>query len=200
MPKTGTAFRAFLIYTISSTTMVGCGGGGDSSPSGVTVNGFYSDAPVDKATCILYKADGTQIAEPNISKRGAFQFNNVSQTGTVYIECEGGSYVDDATGNTVNLTGTRMRSANDLSGVDSAVVVITPLTEISFQLANEDGNLSDFSDHLTDVADEFGLDGINLSEVLPTPIESISGNMSETDKYGVVLVAISQIGKILDNH
>ncbi len=187
-----------LSAIILSLVLTSCGGGGGSSPSGVTVDGFYSDAPVDKATCILYKADGTQIAKPTISKRGAFQFNNVSQTGTVYIECEGGSYVDDATGNTVDLTGTRMRSVKDLSGERNAVAVITPLTEISFQLANEDGDLSDFSDHLTDVADEFGLDGINLSEVLPTPIESISGNISETDRYSAVLVAISQIGNNLN--
>jgi len=163
------------------------------SSSGITVNGFYSDAPVDNATCTLYKTNGVSIAQPSVSNRGQVQFNDLIHTGAAYMECVGGNYVDDATGNTIDLTNVTMRSVSNITDTVDNSIVVTPLTEIAFLRANEDGDLGDYEASLTDVADEFGLDGINLGETRPAVLDLITGSTSDEDRYGIALVAISQI-------
>jgi len=189
----------FLIISV----LTACGGGGagdggDISPAGSTVDVTYSKGPVSGASAILLDLNGNTVAGPVTTVDGKATFTNVTYSGLVYAHFLGGSYVDEATGGVVNLgSAFLIRSGvidNTGSKGRSLSLVATPLTEIGFQRASDANNgnlvLEDINFYISEVADEFGLDGIDLSTVAPTTMADITGTVAR-DQYGVVLAAIS---------
>lgn len=178
----------------------GGGGGGTNEPtppsSSSTISAYYSKAPVDGATCHLYSTNDQIVAGPVTSNSGSVVFNSVSYTGDVYTHCSGGNYIDEATAETVQLTSNQiMRSVTTSVSRNSSVSqVVTPLTELAHRYARSSGDLSSSSMAVqaANVADEFGLDGVDITQIQPTPLAAISGN-SDADVYGVALAAISQM-------
>jgi hypothetical protein len=66
-------------------------------------SGFLSAAPIDNASCSIYKitTEGTQGDELafNDSDKGVVTFINVGYSGRALIQCSaGGTYTDEATG------------------------------------------------------------------------------------------------------
>ena len=181
--------------------LYGCGGGGSktTSPSGSTINATYSKGPVSGASAILLDASGNTVSGPVTTVDGKATFSDVIFSGAVYARFSGGSYTDEATGISVTLDNSFvMRSGVITNSANAGTLQLTatPLTEIGFQRAEGAAgsvpiNLSNVNAFINEVADEFGLDSINLVEISPTPIEAISGT-SSSDQYGVVLAAISQ--------
>jgi uncharacterized protein YegL len=181
----------------------GCGGGSSSTPeatptaTGSTVVANYTKGPVTGATALLIDENGQTVAGPVTTVDGSASFNNVTYTGLVYAQLTGGSYTDEATGATVNLSNSfQIRSGVISSGnAGTLQLTATPLTEIGFQRAESAGggsvSLSSVNSFIEEVADEYGLDNINLTTVAPTPITQITGT-SESDRYGTVLAAITQ--------
>jgi len=179
--------------------LAGCSGGSNNanSQTSTTVNATYSKGPVTGATATLRDSDNNIVAGPVTTVNGNASFENVTYNGPVYASFTGGSYTDEATGTVVTLAADFVIRSGviDNSASGTLDIIATPLTEIAFQRAENaaTGNLdlSTVNTFIDTVADEFGLDGINLTEVAPTPLESISG-ISENDRYGVVLAAITQ--------
>ena len=180
--------------------LAGCSGGSNNSANSqtsTTVNATYSKGPVTGATATLRDADNNVVAGPVTTVNGNASFENVTYNGPVYASFTGGSYTDEATGTVVTLAADFVIRSGviDNSASGTLGIIATPLTEIAFQRPENAaiGNLdlSTVNTFIDTVADEFGLDGINLTEVAPTPLESISGT-SENDRYGVVLAAITQ--------
>ncbi len=187
-------------------SLTGCGGGSSSNTtpdesSGTTIDVFYTKGPVSGATAILLDTNGNTVAGPVSTVNGQASFPNVTFSGPVYARFSGGSYTDEATGTVVALTENFVIRSGIITNPASASsnplkLTATPLTEIGFQraiAAATGGNVNpvEVNAFIDEVADEFGLDNIDLSTVLPTPLTEISGN-STGDQYGAVLAAISQ--------
>lgn len=202
--KARVLFTVFLLLVLTA-----CGGGGGSpgpvdnddskqnSPVLSSVSAFFTKAPVDGATCHLYDVNDQILAGPVTSSAGAISFTAVSYSGDVYTQCAGGSYVDEATGDSVQLTAQHtMRSVtSSLSSGSNVNQIVTPLTELTHRLARQAGDISSASmaRYAVNVADEFGLDDIDITQVRPSELVSISGNSSDSDRYGIALAAVSQM-------
>jgi len=90
-----------------------------------------------------------------------------------------------------------MRSVTNAIGGSSTTVnqVVTPLTELAHRNARTSGDLSsaNMAIKAVEVAEVFGLDGIDITQVPPSALNTISGNTSDSDRYGIVLTAVSQM-------
>lgn len=167
------------------------------SPTSSTINVSYIKGPVTGASAILVDQDGNTVAGPVITSNGTASFSNVTYAGSVYAVFSGGTYTDEATDTLVTLAPIfKIRSGMVVTASGSLLhLTATPLTEIAFRRAETDGggtaNLEDVNTHLAAVADEYGLDGVDLTTVAPTPMPNINST-SDSDRYGTVLAAITQ--------
>ncbi len=197
-----TFLKLKIIILLLPLLLIGCGGGSGSdnntnSTQGSTINAMYSKGPVDGAIATLLDADGNVVAGPVMTVDGSASFTNVTYNGPVYASFAGGSYTDEATGATVVLDANFVIRSGVInnSGSGTLDIVATPLTEIAFLRAEDAAvgslDLSTVNTFMDMVADEFGLDGINLTEVIPTPLADITGT-SDSDLYGAVLAGITQ--------
>ncbi|MFZ4859605.1 MAG: hypothetical protein ACOYL3_24800 [Desulfuromonadaceae bacterium] len=132
-------------------SLVGCGGGGGSSPAPVVdgpvvvgqttkVNGVASKSPITGGTVTAYKivnnAEGELIDTTTTTAGGSYSLNLGTYTGPVLFKITGGTYTDEATGNpnmTIPESAPLHAIVSNASGVVS--VAITPLTELAYQLA-----------------------------------------------------------------
>jgi alpha-tubulin suppressor-like RCC1 family protein len=141
-----TAHRYFILVVLT-TMLAACGGGGGSSspppppPVANVVKGQVVDAFVAGASVSAYQvnADGTQgplIAGPvTTDSSGNYSLNLGNYTGPVYLTSTGGTYVDTATGQTVDLTGTGLILSAIVPNASGTVTAeITPLTTMAAQL------------------------------------------------------------------
>jgi hypothetical protein len=84
-----------------------CGGSSGGGSSSKTSSGFLSAAPIDNASCFIYKitTEGTKGDEltSSDSDKGIVTFSNVGYSGRALIQCSaGGTYTDEATDNEKN--------------------------------------------------------------------------------------------------
>jgi len=191
---------AIYFLVLITLTIAGCGGGGGSPEPETTstISVFLTKAPISDAICNLHGIADQVIAGPVSSNAGRIQFTGISYNGDVYTQCSGGSYVDEATGSTVQLAAQHiMRSVTNAIGGSSTTVsqIVTPLTEIAHRLARAGGELSsaDMATSAAEIADNFGLDGIDITQVQPTSLDNINGNTRDSDRYGIALAAVSQM-------
>lgn len=174
-----------------------CGGGGGGSsaptapagPSTFAIGANFTKGPVDGAACELFEinsagAKSTSIAT-GTTANGSVNFASVSYTGNALIECTGGTYTDEATGNT--LTAPLMRAVVSVSG--AADFTVSPLTEIAVQLAASNLNTVDNAA----VASDFGLAGVNITNVTPDDLNAVIAGNDDAGKYGSVLALVSQV-------
>ena len=165
--------------------------------NGVSVTlGVYNATTVG-ASCALKTSAGVVIETESAvtDATGMVTFNNVVlPTGIIVIECIGGQYTDEATGSTVSTAPTLHLATNYAGGNTDLTVYPTPLSEIAYQLANTDSNLSDIATKSTQVADLFGLDGIDIIAIKPTDLNNGAAAADSAGMVGLVLAAISQMG------
>jgi uncharacterized protein YegL len=189
-----------LVFTLSVLLLISCGGGGgttDPTSTGSSINVTYTKGPVSGASATLLDANGNRVAGPVTTVNGQASFSNVTYRGLVFAQFSGGSYTDEATGSTVNLTNAFQIRSGVINNTASGTLQLTatPLTEIGFQRAEvaEGGtaNLNNVNTFVEQVADEYGLDNINLTTAVPTPLQNITGS-SDSDRYGTVLAGITQ--------
>lgn len=162
-----------------------------------TVETYYVKGPVSGASALLKNTEGTTVAGPVITVDGHATFTNVSYVGPVYVVFSGGSYIDEATGIKVTLARSFIIRSGliDNSGSGPHQLTGSPITEMGFQRGlARNGNIvnsSTINNLIYQVADDFGLDNVDVITLVPTLVEKISG-MSNEDRYGAVLAAISQ--------
>ena len=150
--------------------------------------------PVTGASCGLFDVDGNgtkgeEIAQAQ-SNEGLVEFGDVTAfSGVALVECDGGTYVDEATGNT--LSAPMIRAVVDVTG--NARFSVTPLTEMAVQRAMTAGDLaSAIATHNQNVADAFGLD-FDLTLTTPIDASTAGTDVDPAGRYGIALALISQL-------
>ena len=139
--------RRGLLGLLLAALLAACsGGGGHSAPPPPppvmnVVKGQVVDAYVVGATVNAYQVnpDGTQgalITGPvTTDSTGNYSLNLGNYSGSVYLTSAGGTYVDTATGKTVDLTGSGLTLATIIPNASGTVTAqITPLTTMAAQL------------------------------------------------------------------
>jgi len=145
-PSALATVHRYLTVIVLTTMFAACGGGGGSfapPPAMNVVKGQVVDDYVASATVNAYQvnADGTQgalIEGPVMTdSSGNYSLNLGNYSGPVYLTSTGGTYVDTATGQMVDLAGTGLILSAiipDASGTTTAQ--ITPMTTMAAQFVS----------------------------------------------------------------
>ena len=134
----------------------------------------------------------TTIAGPVSTDNGVGIFKDVpADTGLVVVECSGGSYEDEATGDI--LTPDVLRSYINVTTSEFSVTV-SPLTEVAARVVQYyDLSPEDYAAVLENVAYSFGLQGVDLATVVPLDLNVDEADGTDSGNYGLVLAALSQM-------
>ncbi len=181
---------SFAILTL----IVGCSGGSDApqgsaTNSAVGVTGAVVKGPSSNASVCFYEllntGKGAKLACTNTSADGNYSLN-LSYAGAVFMEASGGSYTDEATGLTTNLT-SPLTSVGVISG-NGGVVVATPLTTIAVEQAIASGNLTlvTFNASAGNVSSTFGVTGS-----ITTTVPNVT--LGSNNSYGAALTTVSKL-------
>jgi len=198
---------ALLLTLLAVVGLMGCGGGGggttSTSSAGSTtgsdtiISGLASDGPIADGAVSIYAITngqlGNLLASTVTGQDGSFTANLGSYTSAMMLQVTGGSYVDDATGKTVQMGSMVLRTALS-NAAGNVTVAITPLTEIAVEYM---GNTLT-SDMITlannMMATEFGVNDIVHTMPMAVTNSSAAGaaNTGST-YYGLMLGAMSQL-------
>ena len=137
---------------IASSLIVGCSSDSSSdatteasvqTPNGSNLVGSIVKGPIDGATMTLKESDGNVVATTT-SQEGRFSFGALTLDAESYtIESSGGSYVDEATGETVEMSADQglmiTLTQSELLAIisEEAYVAITPESTIQARLVRE---------------------------------------------------------------
>jgi len=144
-------FKLIGLSVITAGLLVGCGSSSTSVTENTGLEGSLFKGPITTATITVYDADGKEVATTS-SLDGKFALPRIDLNSDYYtIESTGGSYEDEATGQTVNVGAneglktlvTKTEFQDMLT--KSEFVALTPETTIFAELTKEklqDRNLS----------------------------------------------------------
>ncbi|HUI44840.1 MAG TPA: hypothetical protein VL122_02460 [Nitrospirota bacterium] len=193
----------------------GGGGGGTSSTSGggghpaTVISGRVVDGFVAGATVTAYQvnADGTpgaQIGAPvTTDQLGNYSLNLGTYTGPVYLTSQGGTYIDAATGNTINLTNSSlMLSAIVPNASGNVTAEINPLTtmaaNVALTLTSQGSDVATAAAGANaTISNSFGLlNGILSTALLDlTKANCMQGASQQSADVSAILAGISQLAK-----
>lgn len=168
--------------------LVGCAGG----DSVATFSLHQALVSVEGSACSVKDAEGKTLAGPVATQNGvaAFQHLPAHALGWQQVVCQGGTHVDEATG--TRLAAPTLRAYAPLGGAASQVVV-SPLTDMAVALLG----LRRAADHYpavrATVATAFGLEGMDVTSVLPALLSMVPAADTPAGRHGVVLAALSQL-------
>ncbi len=203
--------RHALISTLLLLVLVACGGGGSGDVNGasdpVLIDGivFKGNLAFADLTVHVLKADGSLgalLGATQTFSRGQFSFLSLkgTPTGYIYVETSGGSYVDEATGQTVNLTPSQGLCAvvrDDPSNI--TVLAITPLTTMAakriLSLATSGTPLDlAYESATTGVEQQYGLpDILSTFPADPTDADATDVASRQERQYGIVVAGIAEL-------
>jgi hypothetical protein len=168
-----------------------------STVSGTAAKGYVANANVDVYAYIEAGQRGRLLASTVTDAKGNYSVE-VDHKGAVEIIVSNGSYKDEASGNSVNL-GTHKLRTIAMVNAKKKVAAITALTTIA--AAHVDAHSSAgvetaIANANTKVSTAFGLDGINLTETIPSDLSFAAATHGEARiKYGIIQAALSQVIK-----
>lgn len=197
--------RLSVFLFISLLILAGCGGSsvGNVAPQNRAVAGVAVKGPIMSAAIALYRinADGTRGAlfQDGITTDANGDWDTVipnNEKGPFIVVATGGSYVDEATGQTVSLgAGDELRGIYDpATGAFAPVTALTDamLQTVQTMLAN--GNAADFDEAMNAVIAEYErVFGFNPLTTKPATLPAYDGTISE-QKYALVLAGFSMLG------
>ena len=162
-------------------------------PTVQTSSGYVADAAVTGASCSVFAiangVAGTTALGSGTSNAGAVEFGAVNLTGPAQIQCTGGTFTDEATGQTLDAP--NMSVVVDFT--PGGTYVISLLSEIASRLALGQGDLGTaLTTYNTAVADSFGLDGIDITTQIPTDLNTTNAEDNAAGHFGTALAALSQ--------
>ena len=188
-----------LLVLLPLVILSACGGGDDGGSSSTSGNAGASglvgafNAPTIGANCVLTDSDNTIITSQVTDSDGMISFENVPvPTGIVSLTCTGGQYTDEATGLLINPAPTLHAATNYTGGTLN--LISTPLSEIAYQRALSDSDLSDIIAQNNAVATAFGLQDIDIASTIPTNLNEAAAENDAAGQLGLVLAAVSQLG------
>ncbi|MDH5717748.1 MAG: carboxypeptidase-like regulatory domain-containing protein [Spirochaetia bacterium] len=170
-----------------------------------TISGIVSKGPINGGTVSVYKLNenasrgellGTTVSAADGSYSIATQYE-----GAIEVVVTGGTYSDEATGQTITLqAGYEMKAfiaqvSTQTKASVTALTTIAAENAYAYAYANTNSLSLAISDANAKVATAFGLEGTDITEVEPTDLTSAEakGNtFQHAEKYGAVLAALSQ--------
>ena len=160
------------------------------SANSVSLGAF--NAATKGAVCQFEKPDGSSLGSGTTGDDGLVNVNlSEDYSGIAIITCTGGTYTDEATGSEVSPAPT-LRVALNYSG--QTAVIASPVSEIAYQIASANDDLANIDYYNADIADELGLDGIDIATQLPTDLNNEAAADDAAGRFGLILAAISQYG------
>jgi Protein of unknown function (DUF1566)/Bacterial Ig-like domain (group 2) len=151
------------------------------------VTSYLSKAPVTGATCRLYSA-ANQLLGTATSANGAADFGAVAASGALYVQCTGGTYKDESTGQTS--TSTTLAGGVVVTAGSAVKAIITPLTQLAFARAG--GDPSKIAAQAAIIAKAFGLGDVDILAIAPTDVNTKAAIADAAGRYGTVLAIIAQ--------
>lgn len=168
-----------------------------STVSGTAAKGYIANANVDVYAYASTGTRGRLLASTVTDVKGNYSVD-VEYRGAVEVVVSNGSYKDEASGATVELGNHELRSVV-IVNAEKEVAAITALTTIA--AAHVDAHASAgmetaIANANARVSTAFGLDGINLTETIPSDLSFAAATHGEARiKYGIIQAALSQVVK-----
>lgn len=195
----------FFCVLASILILISCGGGGDgssfvpasgtgSSLSGVASKGRISDGTVEVYAIAANGQKGGLLGSTTTDSDGYYNLL-IDHQGPIMVEVTGGTYIDEATGQSIALTETMRAALPEATG--SINVAVTPLTEVAVRIAESSGSMD--STKIKDANDLMSqLLGDDIVTTFPTdcndPTDFSAADASEKN-YALLLAAISQMSE-----
>ena len=187
----------------------GCGGGGSADIVGTggtgVINGAVVKGPVGNATVTAFALAGgqvgAQIGTATTDASGRFTMNIGSYAGTVMLRASGGSYKDEATGQTMSMGTPDVMTAAmpSVAAGTTTTVQVTPLTGMAQAMAQRmGGGMTDANVAAANAAMGAYFSVSDILHVQPmNPLVTGSGATASQDarNYGMTLAAMSQLAK-----
>lgn len=190
--------RFFALALTLSMLAFSCSDDSDESTvSGTAAKGYVANADVEVYAYLETGQRGKFLASTVTDAKGNYSVK-VTHRGPVEVVVTGGSYKDEASGETVNLGDHELR-AIVIVNAEKKVAAVTALTTIA--AAHVDAHASAGIETAivnanAKVSTAFGLDGINLTETIPSDLSFAAVTHSEARiKYGIIQAALSQVIK-----
>ncbi|MDP1989692.1 MAG: hypothetical protein Q8K00_01615 [Syntrophales bacterium] len=201
----------FVVVIGSSLLLFGCGGGsgsGDGAVSSVSsadgvITGTAVKGPVSNATVKAYAINnglmGAQIGTGTTDAQGNFTLTIGSYSGPVMLQMSGGTYTDEATGNSITMQPGDVMTSIMPQAVAGAVmggVQITPLTsmaQVRAQTMSGGMTPANIAAANTAMGNYFSVNDILYTHPMnPLTPGSGSGATQDMRNYGIMLAAMSQ--------
>jgi len=198
----------FICILTLSLFFVSCGGDGDKKSSGSgespttgnEISGLAATGLISGGTVSVYAVTddgqkGSLLGSATTASDGSYTVDVGDYTGPVLVEITGGTYLDEATGETKTLDTTLRAALDSVSG--DVTVAVTPLTEIAVRMA-EAGNgldavkIKDANELLSQLI------SADIISTLPADINDsteFGAASDDTKNYALLLAAISQISE-----
>ena len=193
-----------VVLFVSAFFLSACGGGSSDTtsptlpitpiiPQTYSVTASVVKGPVTGANCVLSAVNsqgtiGASIASAS-SVNGLVDFgNSIEYQGSGLLSCEGGTYTDESSGDT--LTAPILRAVVNVNG--NSAFVVSPLTEIAVQKSGADLG-SALTTHNAQVAASFGLNNIAISNIVPTDLVLTNATNNSQGQYATILALLSQL-------
>jgi uncharacterized repeat protein (TIGR03803 family) len=196
-----------LLVAVVVTACGGGGGGGSSSTNATTsavISGNAVAGPIANGTVTAYAVtssgnQGASLGTTTTDANGAYSLT-LNYTGAVFLEITSGSYVDEATGQTVNVPTTPGSGLQTvLSNVTAGSILsvqITPLTTMAVARAQAmNGGLTAAN---INAANQLlgtylgGIDILNTQPINPLVANSATGATQNAINYGLILAGLSE--------
>ncbi len=166
-----------------------CGGGGGASSSSSATGGQYN-ATVVGSTCEITLSNGaTHTVTTDDTGIASFSGFTVP-AGLTTMECGGGNYTSeyDESGKIAPT----QRAATNYSGSGELTLIVTPLSNIAYNIASNTGNLAAAIDQINaDVATTFGLSADFISTIPKDLNDGAITGATQADKLGIILANLS---------
>jgi GH18 family chitinase len=208
--RKGRDMRFLAVLFLLMSLVSGCDQGDDVLSRSLSISGTVFANQVVGAHVEVYavtdEGQESLLGSTDSDSAGEFSLNiNVPEAAALLIKAEGGTYTDEASGETTTLT--RLRAAWPLSSdddTDSQKMAVTPITEMAVQLSvDEAGQLvpAQITANNKAVAQAFfgseSDEHLNIVTTQPSRLEN-QPTSSSSHHYGLVLGALSQMQKTQD--
>lgn len=183
--------------------LTACGGKSSSGTvdSSSTITGQATKGPIDSATVSVYAINengsrGEYLATTVADAKGRFSVS-VDHSGAAAVVVTGGSYVDEATGESVSLSAGAELETFVADVKASQSVAVTALTTIAAKRAAAKASAgleTAIASANAEVAAAFGLSGVDIAATLPADVSSSEGSGASVNakRYGLVQAGLTQ--------
>lgn len=199
-------FMSLFSLVLLPLVLFACGGGGGGGSAGgdsadsTVIAGVASKGPLNNASIRVHAVNtngsiGSLLGSTTTDEQGNYSVTINSHTGPVVISASGGTYIDEATGQTSTIPAEApLRAAVVLAGAGSSQVAVTAITELAVRLAAaavggfSEATIAEANDN---VSRQFGFNVVTTQPVAPTA-SAIAGAGGASANYTCALATLSQ--------